>query len=404
VTLEHQKKPGAGNAALHRGPSSHSHEAPGKRTLTEGLPHHAGHAGHAAHETASVGVAHGLEADTSEPGSALNVALIAGKPSGAVEAPVPAKDATGPAKDAKSGHPTPRAHAASAPRPLTLEEATSHYAPLVYLARNEANRPANASEYIANSSLNWSHDSGRKDQKNIAKKHHINEGLLGSGGYKGQTEGLIGGPGGPEIPSNADVRPKDKKGAGGSEGFYLNLDNANRASRKSGLDAPVYFEAKNHHYITYWFFYAFNDGPTQGKADGVDDHEGDWERICVRLDGNNRATEVAYFQHEGHKTMPWSAVPKSGSHPIVYSAKGSHASYTTPGPKPIYKHTFAGNVKIATDQPSAGKQWHTQQHLLDAHKQAWYGYGGAWGEVGDTEISTGPQGPSHHKAPAPDGW
>jgi hypothetical protein len=98
-------------------------------------------------------------------------------------------------------------------------------------------------------------------------------------------------------------------------------------------------------------------------AAGKDDHEGDWERICVWLDSNNRATEVAYYQHEGHKILPWSKVTKEGlTHPVVYSAKGSVV------------------------------------------REDWDGYGGGWGEARDNKETTGPQGPSRFKKPAPDGW
>jgi hypothetical protein len=377
MTLDHHKQPGLEAHAAGAASPGHHGDTPGKRTLTEALPHHA--------------AAQDPDADHSEGGPSANVTLIAGKPARAVQPPVPAKA-------------EPLAHAAGASRAITLVEATKLYAPVVFLATNEANRPADADEYIRNSSLRWSHDSRRGDDL-IAAVGQVNARSLGHGGYTHQTEGLVGGHTGPQIPSNADVRPRDHKGSGGNEGFFLDVDNKHRASQRSGTDAPVYYEAKDRHYITYWFFYAFNDGPTQGALDKVDDHEGDWERICVRLDANNRATEVAYYQHEGHKTLPWRSVPKSGqTHPVVYSARGSHASYEAPGGKPIYKEVKGKKIQIATDQASRGAQWSTDQHLTDAHKEDWYGYGGAWGEVGNTEISTGPQGPSHHKAPAPDGW
>jgi hypothetical protein len=49
-----------------------------------------------------------------------------------------------------------------------------------------------------------------------------------------------------------------------------------------------------------------------------------------------------------------------------------------------------------------------QNHLTNVKDQPWYGYGGAWGQVGNPIVdkvahdeTTGPQGPSHKK-PAPD--
>jgi hypothetical protein len=390
VSREHQTRQGTGKTTLTSSSWDTLSNGPGKRTLTEALPHH---------DPAVAGKpkSDDLEADDGDDGPTASVALFGGKPSRAEQPPEPEKVEM-------SGEKAQLAAAGGGRRrALTIEQATKRYAPLVYMAVNEANRPASASEFISNSRLRWSHDSNQRDH-GITGTGGVNEKKLGSGGYSHQTSNLFGHNGDP-IKSNADVRPKDGHGSGGNEGFFLDLDNSHRASRKSGTDAPVYFEAKDHHYITYWFFYAFNDGPTQGKADGVDDHEGDWERICVRLNPNNRATEVAYYQHEGPpKKLLWKQVPKSGSHPLVFSAKGSHASYASAGDKGIYKKIAGKRVRIATDHASYGKQWHTRNHLVNAHDQDWYGYGGAWGEVGAATHTTGPQGPSRFKAPAPDDW
>jgi hypothetical protein len=56
------------------------------------------------------------------------------------------------------------------------------------------------------------------------------------------------------------------------------------------------------------------------------------------------------------------------------------------------------------DHAGRGAQWKTWQHLQNARAQDWYGFGGAWGEVGNYADTTGPQGPSRFKAPAPEGW
>src|SRR5262249_2885133 len=139
-------------------------------------------------------------------------------------------------------------------------------------------------------------------------------------------------------------------------------------------------------------------GPFGGIAGAIDNHEGDWEHISVKLDRYNHATVVAYFQHDKPpQEVPWRDVPKHGSHPKVFSAKGSHASYAHPGKH--FVRSFLGDDVY--DHASAGQQWKTWNHLARARRQNWYGYGGAWGEVGDTGLSTGPQGPSH-KEPAPD--
>jgi hypothetical protein len=389
----HAAQHGAGGAAGPHGATIHSlfgrnHGDPG------------------AHDDAALDAAdeHDADADDGDGDAPANVALKAGRPPGAKAA----TESGGGVATASSGKPkgavqrastgaAPQAEAARAKhhRPLTIEQATARYAPLVFLAPGETHRPSDASQYIKNSRLRWSHDSGQSDDE-IADKGHIDEKRLGDGGYSDQVQDLLGRKHGDPIHSNQDVRPKDGKGDGGNEGFFLDLDNAHHESTGPGTNMPVYFEAVAGHYITFWFFYAYNEGPAPG---GIDNHEGDWERISIKLNRHNRATAVAYYQHNGHEVKRWREVPKQGSHPLVFSAKGSHASYDSPGAKDL--GVPFGLVK---DQAGRGAQWKTWKHMKNARAQDWYGYGGAWGEVGNYKDTTGPQGPSRYKPPAPEGW
>ncbi|MEO7730587.1 MAG: Vps62-related protein [Kofleriaceae bacterium] len=286
------------------------------------------------------------------------------------------------------------------------------YAPLVYLAKDERYGPTSASRFIRNSELRWSHDEGGSDHKK-AGRGEVDETELGDGGYSDQVT-YPGGvfPHGRHIRSNQNVRPNDGGGDGGDEGFFLDLDNSKRGALGEGTNAPVYFEAAGGRYITYWLFYAYNEGPFNGVAgvgSDIDNHEGDWERISVHLDRGNRAVGVAYYQHDGYKELSWDKVPKhGGSHPIVYSARGSHASYAAPGAKKIETSIVGHDVHTADDRASKGAAWQTWKHLTNVRHQKWYGYGGAWGEVGNPIVdkfthdeTTGPQGPSH-KQPAPE--
>jgi hypothetical protein len=72
------------------------------------------------------------------------------------------------------------------------------------------------------------------------------------------------------------------------EGFFLNFPNTQRAGQ--GTSAPVFYEYSAHKYVTYWFFYGFNDAPAPINSF---DHEGDWERISVQLDAQDSAVTVA---------------------------------------------------------------------------------------------------------------
>lgn len=95
--------------------------------------------------------------------------------------------------------------------------------------------------------------------------------------------------------------------------------------------------------LQYWYFYPFNNW--RSGFFGANDHEGDWEMVCVycsELPSSNFETSqiqpewVAYASHDfsgddlrRHWLDP--EVEKTGDHPIVYAGAGSHASYFSAG-------------------------------------------------------------------------
>ncbi len=82
--------------------------------------------------------------------------------------------------------------------------------------------------------------------------------------------------------------------------------------------------------IQYWFFYY--DNPWWNH------HEGDWEMVQVILNVNGDPVYVDYAQHDdrlpfadGGSKRVWADAEKVGvTHPVVYTALGSHASYFKP--------------------------------------------------------------------------
>jgi len=74
--------------------------------------------------------------------------------------------------------------------------------------------------------------------------------------------------------------------------------------------------------IEYWFLYLYNDF--------YDRHEADWEGVTVLLDGTT-PLGVSYSAHQGRRWSTWADQTASGTHPIVYVARGSHANYAAPG-------------------------------------------------------------------------
>lgn len=94
--------------------------------------------------------------------------------------------------------------------------------------------------------------------------------------------------------------------------------------------------------LQYWFFYAFNNW--RSGFFGTNDHEADWEMICIYLSdaaleketGEVKPEWVAYASHDNHGDdlrRHWNdlEVEKIDDHPVIYVGAGSHASYFRPG-------------------------------------------------------------------------
>ncbi len=140
-------------------------------------------------------------------------------------------------------------------------------------------------------------------------------------------------------------------------------------------------------WLQYWMFYYHN--PIEFLA-----HEGDWEMVQIGLDATHQPDVAVYNQHDGGEVCEWGEVEVSGTHPIVYVAEGSHASYFGPERIPvehIYDHAdgLGGTllapdlVEITTDNPR------------------WTGWPGTWGNAWNS-----PQGPRFQteKWSDPTGW
>jgi hypothetical protein len=197
----------------------------------------------------------------------------------------------------------------------------------------------------------------------------------------------------------------------GNEGFFLDLRDISRhgeGARLSFNELPVYYHYRSGRWITYWFFYAYNDA-----AGGIADHEGDWERIVIDLNSENKPVQVAYYTHGcAPRIYPWSQVPRvtstgvrsqTGTHPIVWAAKGSHGSWHEVGDGS--RDHCNSRLGIGEDKLSnSGRRWRTWNYTIDVTGQLWRTFGGAWGDMGGSGNTTGPLGPYPGKKPPPAGW
>lgn len=91
--------------------------------------------------------------------------------------------------------------------------------------------------------------------------------------------------------------------------------------------------------LQYWFFYPFNNW--RSGFFGANDHEADWEMICLYLSEDTESGEVqpewvAYASHDyqgDDLRRRWDDpdLEKVGDHTVIYVGAGSHASYYQQG-------------------------------------------------------------------------
>jgi hypothetical protein len=85
-------------------------------------------------------------------------------------------------------------------------------------------------------------------------------------------------------------------------------------------------------WLSYWFFYLYNDYTLFGPLVGAGRHEGDWEMMQLRLDRAGQVPDLAlYAQHQSVEARAWDEVERVGAQPVIYGARGCHACYYEPG-------------------------------------------------------------------------
>jgi hypothetical protein len=147
--------------------------------------------------------------------------------------------------------------------------------------------------------------------------------------------------------------------------------------------------------VQYWFFYYFNQFN--------DIHEGDWEGMQIAFDANTpRAaleagpSEIALFQHGGGEKGGWDddKVQKEGTHPVVYPAAGSHATFFDSA---IYVENGQGGSGLGCDNTSEPLRRVVPRPVLvptdppPGSRFQWLTFEGHWGER-QKSYNNGPTG------------
>ncbi len=148
--------------------------------------------------------------------------------------------------------------------------------------------------------------------------------------------------------------------------------------------------------MQYWFFWYFNQFN--------DLHEGDWEGMQVSFDSETASeavaeepSEIILFQHSGGERADWEdpKVQKAGTHPIVYPAAGSHATFYDSA---VYVENGQGGSGVGCDNTSEPLRELPLRPVLlpnvvpEGGRFEWLSYDGHWGEK-EKGFNNGPTGP-----------
>jgi hypothetical protein len=148
--------------------------------------------------------------------------------------------------------------------------------------------------------------------------------------------------------------------------------------------------------VQYWIYWYFNDWNNK--------HESDWEFIQVVFEARSveealteDPIEVGYAQHEGGERASWTSdkLEREGDHPVVYSSRGSHASYYGSALF-LGRSASEGFGCDNTDGPStriAAEAILLPDQVTERDDEfAWLRFEGRWGERHDGPFN-GPNGP-----------
>jgi hypothetical protein len=148
--------------------------------------------------------------------------------------------------------------------------------------------------------------------------------------------------------------------------------------------------------LQYWFFWYFNQFN--------DLHEGDWEGMQLTFEADSPQAalgeepgEAILFQHAGGERANWSdsKLQKQGTHPVVYPAAGSHATFYDSA---VYVQNGQNGSGVGCDVTTDPlRELRPRAVLLPeaaplGGRFEWLSYLGRWGER-EKGFNNGPTGP-----------
>jgi Vacuolar protein sorting-associated protein 62 len=268
----------------------------------------------------------------------------------------------------------------------SLESAlAARFAPVVRLHPSDQNRPANVDWYLPRMHLRFSHAhcpdhqvlaDGAVTETNLSQQSHPTDNFVC---VHTSTHYLSN-----ALHAEYFLQPTDLSAV--QAGLATSGWRTYVHVKKSLLAGGAYD-------IQYWFFYAYDDGPLDFN------HEADWEHITVTVDASQNFVSAWYAQHNSGTRYPASALTFiGGTHAVVYSANGTHASYPKAGSWSVTlgftDYTADGGPSWDTGSSSTLGVVNVGEVSAPLSGQSFVRYGGRWGEIGTSDYSSGPLTPS----------
>ena len=140
----------------------------------------------------------------------------------------------------------------------------------------------------------------------------------------------------------------------------------------------------------WFFFYSFNLGNVVLNV-RWGNHVGDWEHSAIRFH-HGKPQAIFFSEHNFGSAYSYDAVEKIGKRPVLYSAVGTHAMYSTPG-----THPYVLPWGVLHDETDRGLLWdpalnshsYTYDYKNDTLRSSqlspdsptdWFYYAGHWGD------------------------
>lgn len=131
-----------------------------------------------------------------------------------------------------------------------------------------------------------------------------------------------------------------------------------------GEDSAIYYRRTSHAgqwYWDYWWFLRYNDYSGRFNACVVvcGDHEGDWEGITLITTASTEPEIVGaiYATHKERIKVPAAALPRVGSHPLVFVADGTHASYPFRCASGCHQYSTLAGFNLPEDPHDGAAPW-----------------------------------------------